>query len=91
MTFFLRGDRDRGRQDFEGPTQEEQETWQGKEEKDSADDFCDPSVNVGKESEEIDSRKDPDQDTEHHRKLDGSFEAVPQWVDDDQIPEIQEK
>jgi len=82
-------DRDGSRQDFEGPTKEEYEQWERKEEEDGENDSFDPKINPEKEREEIDKRNDPDHDTHHHRDLDGSSEAVPQWAGDDQIPVIQ--
>ena len=84
-------DRDGGRQDFESRTAEEYEQWEGKEQKDNGDDLWYIQVTTKKYSEKVERRKDPGHDTDHHSGLDGSSAVVPQWEDDQQIPEIQDK
>ena len=87
-SFFIRGDTT-GRQSSDGPTQEEDEQWERKEEIGGIN--CKIGIRMNPESKTVkDNRKDPDHNTDQHRDLDGSSEAVPQWMGNDQIPVMQD-
>ena len=85
-SFFIRGDTT-GRQSSDGPTQEEDEQWERKEEIGGTNYMID--IHINPESRTDEDGKDPDHNTDKHRGLDGSSEAVPQWTGNDQIPVIQ--
>ncbi|KAI3363501.1 hypothetical protein L3Q82_012103 [Scortum barcoo] len=65
-----RGDRLGSRQSSEGPTQEEYEQWEGKEEEDGKDGLSDLKINQEIDRKYTDKWKGPDHHTDHHRALD---------------------
>lgn len=87
--FILGGDRDGSRQGFECPGKGEDKQGEGEEEGDGQEDKWINEVRRQTDNKDCDKGNGPDQNTHHHRDLDGPFEAVPQWPGDDQIPVAQ--
>lgn len=89
--FFPGVDGDGSRQGFEGPRQREDEHREGEEEEDGEKENWIDEIRCQADKKDCDERKGPGNNTDHERDMDGSSEAVPQWLGDGQIPVTQDR